>query len=216
MTFKMQNQQVQLLCVVATLLLFQWLGAVTALPFPLLSMVVVSGLILYFCRTSTLTMQDLGIHWDKQNWLKQGMFALVVLLLAIGLVFFLASFTSLEADASKLQIIKQSPLHLLGFIIMAWVTAGFCEEFIYRGFLYTRLKQLFEPYSASAYIIAILVSALLFSLGHWYQGPVGVINSFVAGVVLGALRVRFNGSLIPLIFAHGFTDTFGLISIYVR
>ena len=58
------------------------------------------------------------------------------------------------------------------------VTAGFCEEVIYRGFLIAVLSAVMNTWWA------VLLSSALFGLAHAYQGPKGIVKAAVVGLVL--------------------------------
>jgi membrane protease YdiL (CAAX protease family) len=75
------------------------------------------------------------------------------------------------------------------------LTAGICEEFLYRGLLMTLLAAAFGMWPA------ILISSLVFGLGHAYQGPLGVLRTGFVGLVL-ALVVALTGSLFVAMIAH--------------
>jgi len=73
------------------------------------------------------------------------------------------------------------------------VTAGSCEELLYRGFLI--------PYCA-AFVgesLGILLAAVVFGLGHFYQGARGVVKTFFVGVAAGLLYVKTESLLWPVI-----------------
>jgi len=55
---------------------------------------------------------------------------------------------------------KGVPLFLLSFLLML-LTAGFTEEFFFRGVLQTRLQALFK-----SKVLAVLVVSILFGLYH--------------------------------------------------
>ena len=97
------------------------------------------------------------------------------------------------------RILPQSGVELLAYLGLA-VTAGLCEEFLYRGFAMAALAR--AGLGAS---LAVLVSSLLFGLAHSYQGKGGMMMTFVVGLVLGASRLTYN-SLVPAIFWHGAVD----------
>ena len=61
----------------------------------------------------------------------------------------------------------------------------------------------------------MLVTAVLFGYGHYYKGPAGVVDSGVAGLVLGAAYLLAGRNLWVTILAHGFIDTFGLGMAYL-
>jgi CAAX protease family protein len=103
----------------------------------------------------------------------------------------------LQAIAER--ILPQSTVELLPYLALA-ITAGLCEEFLYRGFAMAALTRA----GLGAWLV-ILVSALLFGLAHSYQGRGGIVMTFVVGLVLGVSRLTYN-SLVPAIFWHSAVD----------
>jgi membrane protease YdiL (CAAX protease family) len=97
------------------------------------------------------------------------------------------------------RILPQSTIELLPFLALA-VTAGLCEEFLYRGFAMAVLARLGSPSWA-----AVLVSSILFGLAHLYQGRGGFLSTLVIGTVFGTGRIAYN-SLVPVIFWHSAVD----------
>jgi membrane protease YdiL (CAAX protease family) len=97
------------------------------------------------------------------------------------------------------RILPQSTVELLPFLALA-VTAGLCEEFLYRGFAMAVLARLGSPVW-----LAILVSSILFGLAHLYQGRGGFVSTMLIGTVLGSGRMAYN-SLVPVIFWHTAVD----------
>jgi uncharacterized protein len=73
---------------------------------------------------------------------------------------------------------------------------GFYEEILARGLLLTRIRQLVGGFWAPS-----VISALLFALGHFYQGVYGVVQTALLGFVLAVFTLRW-GTLWPAIFAH--------------
>jgi membrane protease YdiL (CAAX protease family) len=61
----------------------------------------------------------------------------------------------------------------------------------------------------------VLVS-ILFGYGHYYKGASGVIDSGVAGLILGSAYMLAGRNLWANIFAHGLIDTFGIIDAFFR
>jgi membrane protease YdiL (CAAX protease family) len=59
----------------------------------------------------------------------------------------------------------------------------------------------------------VLVS-ILFGYGHYYKGASGVIDSGVAGLILGTAYMLAGRNLWASIFAQGFIDTFGVIDAF--
>jgi uncharacterized protein len=83
-------------------------------------------------------------------------------------------------------------------------TAGLSEEFLYRGFVFAVFSRMFEGFALSLSIAAVLSSAW-FGIGHMYQGPRGIITTFVVGILFSIIRV-WSGSLIPSVAAHAGID----------
>ncbi len=103
----------------------------------------------------------------------------------------------LQAIAER--ILPQSTVELLPYLALA-ITAGLCEEFLYRGFAMAALTRA----GLGAWLV-ILASSLLFGLAHSYQGRGGIVMTFVVGLVLGVSRLTYN-SLVPAIFWHSAVD----------
>jgi membrane protease YdiL (CAAX protease family) len=104
---------------------------------------------------------------------------------------------SLQAIAER--ILPQSTVELLPYLVLA-MTAGLCEEFLYRGFAMAVLLYL----GVQAWV-AVLISSALFGLAHSYQGRGGIVMTLLIGLVLGTSRIVYD-SLVPAIFWHSAVD----------
>jgi len=82
------------------------------------------------------------------------------------------------------------------------LTAGFCEEFVYRGYL----QRQFQAATGSV-IAAVALQGLVFGLGHTYQGWGQVIVISALGMLYGAL-VAWRGNLRASMMAHAWSDIF--------
>lgn len=103
---------------------------------------------------------------------------------------------------------------LLQWLLIVWVFAGVGEEIVYRGYLLNKLADALGR-TRLAELIAVLGSAALFGLGHYYKGPAGILDSGVAGVILGAAYLISGRNLWTCVLAHGLIDTFGLTAVYL-
>jgi membrane protease YdiL (CAAX protease family) len=103
----------------------------------------------------------------------------------------------LQAIAER--ILPQSAVELLPYLALA-ITAGLCEEFLYRGFA----MAVFAKVGFQAWLV-VLISSVLFGLAHSYQGRGGMVMTFLVGLVLGASRIAFD-SLVPPIIWHSAVD----------
>jgi membrane protease YdiL (CAAX protease family) len=98
-------------------------------------------------------------------------------------------------------------------LLLVWTWAAFGEEIGYRGYLLTRTAEL-GGRTTAAYWIGIVVVAVLFGYGHYYKGPAGILDSGVAGLILGAAYMLSGRNLWASILAHGFIDTIGVIVLF--
>jgi membrane protease YdiL (CAAX protease family) len=79
------------------------------------------------------------------------------------------------------------------------VTAGICEELLYRGYLIWYLS------SWMAIVPAALVASVVFGLGHAYQGPRGIALTSLVGVFMSAIYL-LTGSLLACMVIHALMD----------
>jgi membrane protease YdiL (CAAX protease family) len=104
---------------------------------------------------------------------------------------------SLQAIAER--ILPQSTVELFPYLALA-ITAGLCEEFLYRGFAMAVLVHL----GLQAWAV-VLLSSVLFGLAHSYQGRGGIVMTLLIGLILGTSRFAYD-SLVPAILWHSAVD----------
>jgi len=98
-------------------------------------------------------------------------------------------------------------------LLLVWAFAAFGEEIAHRGYLLTGAADIGRR-SAAAYWIGIVLFSILFGYGHYYKGASGVIDSGVAGLILGTAYMLAGRNLWASILAHEFIDTFGIIDAF--
>ena len=79
------------------------------------------------------------------------------------------------------------------------ITAGICEEFLYRGYLLWYLQSL--GLGAGAVVVAIVA----FGIAHVYQGVRGIVATGLMGAVFMGLYL-LTGSLVAPIVVHATVD----------
>ncbi len=87
------------------------------------------------------------------------------------------------------------------FAVLA-VTAGLCEEFLYRGFALWYFTSLAGP------VAGFTLAAVLFGLAHLYLGRMHVVRAAIVGAVFGLLVIG-TGSLWLAIGLHAAMDLLG-------
>ena len=165
-------------------------------------------------------------HIRKENWKealksigikrfnkKTGIKILLVCIVYICVIFLIFSLGEETQDifANMPKIMAGIPL-FMGLMIL---TAGFTEEFFFRGILQRSLINIWKrPY------IAILVTGIFFALYHfpfayylWEESAGSVVNSFktiiehvAAGFMLGLIYYRSNKNLWSSVIMHALTN----------
>src|SRR5262245_22558987 len=85
------------------------------------------------------------------------------------------------------------------YFVLLSMTAGICEEILFRGYLLWYLSCLVPV------VAACLAGALLFGMAHAYQGSGGVLRTGLVGAGLVALYL-ISGSLWLPMLLHAFVD----------
>ncbi|MGY1743290.1 MULTISPECIES: CPBP family intramembrane glutamic endopeptidase [unclassified Blastococcus] len=82
------------------------------------------------------------------------------------------------------------------------VTAGVCEEWLYRGFFLAVVSAVAGGLPTAA---LVAVAAVAFGLAHAYQGVAGVVTTGVLGAVMAGLYVDTGSLLLPVLL-HALVD----------
>lgn len=82
------------------------------------------------------------------------------------------------------------------------VTAGICEEIVYRGYLIWYLSVYLPGW------VAVVVAGVGFGVAHYYQGASGVVKTGVTGLVAGFLYYGTGSLLWPMVL-HAAIDLQG-------
>jgi len=162
---------------------------------------------------------DYGVK-QPRNWfvaVLKGLGVALVIFVVVGFVInpILNSIPNLEPrDMSHFSVLKGNLPNLLINLVGMWITAGFFEEFQWRGYLIERLGDLFGPRSIPAWMFVCVISAIIFGLGHAYQGTMGILRTGAIGLVFGLCYLAVERNLWPLVFAHVLIDTLDFIGHY--
>lgn len=154
---------------------------------------------------------DIGLGWGKVPydttavWVLSGFLFLYLLDL-----FFEAgnekSRQSTRKEFAKMGFMPSTATQFLNFIFLA-VAAGFCEEVIYRGFMITYLLELLGDHALSV-PAALIIPAVAFGLGHYYQGGKAVLKIILMAILFGFFYLRTE-TLWPLMLLHTAIDIVG-------
>ena len=177
----------------------------------ILAMMVVS-LIVRKEKLSSLGFKKLG---------KPGrVFLIVLVLVIVWTVLHLSIFipvsshlTGTTQDLSAYEELKGNVGQLVFLLIATWTLAAFGEEFVYRGYIQKRVRDVLGD-TKVAIIVAVAVTSLLFGAAHLEQGTVGFILTAIDAVFFSALKLKYDDNLWASIFAHGLSNTVGMIAVF--
>jgi CAAX protease family protein len=154
--------------------------------------------------------------WDNRTWDALGMsvprgwrlwgsailivgFAVLQALTAMKVTRISGPKPKMRAQLGELaKMLPHSQSELRWFIGVS-LTAGICEEFLFRGYLIWAFTPVLGWWGAA------VLSLLAFTAGHAYQGRSGALRSGVAGVFF-TLLVLATGSLFPAMVLHVLID----------
>ena len=121
----------------------------------------------------------------------------------IGAAFWLLG-RILDLDETPLlrQLLPKTGPEKRVFAVLS-LCAGVGEELAYRAYAVLAISAVV----GSAWV-ALALACVPFGLVHVYQGPVGVVRTYILGLVLGASYLA-TGSLWPAMVAHTALDLLG-------
>ena len=149
----------------------------------------------FFARARLGFWRELGI----------GVAVLIAGLAVGGIMEALLHFTPLRNSAdlqAVARILPQSNIERAVWILIS-LTAGFCEEFLFRGYLQTQLIA----FTRNVYA-GIIISACVFGAMHIYQGAAPAISIAALGAWLGIVAHK-RKTIRSGIIAHSLQDILG-------
>jgi membrane protease YdiL (CAAX protease family) len=165
---------------------------------------VIAGFVCFGIGRRGMSLRDLvGGHWTRPiAILRDAAISLGFLVLIFVSSQVLGNLLQAEANEAVLNLIPRSSSQVFLFLALT-LTAGFCEEVIYRGYLQRQFSALTRSAAGG-----IVLQALAFGAGHTYQGWRFVLIISVIGTMFGLLARR-RRSLRPGMIAHFLQDGLG-------
>jgi membrane protease YdiL (CAAX protease family) len=114
-----------------------------------------------------------------------------------------------SANLSDFNFIKH---HFINYVLLLMLAAFLVipyEEIVFRGFIFNRVKAMFNK----SFLISGFITSILFALYHWQEGVGAVIAIFIFALFITWLYKVFKGNLWYLIFFHLAYDIFMLTMI---
>lgn len=127
--------------------------------------------------------------------------ALLFLIVANIVLSLLGSLLHVSNHNAALQQLLPHTAAEIAVYLLVTLTAGICEETIFRGYL----QRQFTAFTKSA-AIGALIQGIIFGLVHAYQGWKMIVIIVIYGCLFGALAL-WRRSLRPGIIAHFLQDS---------
>jgi membrane protease YdiL (CAAX protease family) len=161
----------------------------------------VTGYVLFGVRSHhTSLLEVIGAKWNGARDVFRDV--------GVALAFWVAALVVLGIVSHILHVSRQNIRFLApqtSFELVLWialsVTAGFCEETLFRGYL----QKQFIAWTHSVHV-GIFLSAITFGAGHLYQGAKSAVVITVFGLLFGILA-QWRRSMRPGMLAHAWQDT---------
>jgi membrane protease YdiL (CAAX protease family) len=192
-------------------------GGISLLGSPLVNLGLVVTVAIFWAvsKRRGSTWSDFGLARPK-SWVRTILMGIGVTVGMIVAFMFLMplitqTFPVPQVDNSRFDILHGNLPNLILNVVAAWFTAAFFEELLWRGYLMNRLVDLQGKETKLAWAISLVGSALIFGLGHTYQGLGGVIKITVLGLLFGAAFLTTRRNLWPVIIAHALLDTISFV-----
>ncbi len=148
------------------------------------------------------------------NW--QNILAISLILLAVlylvALIRTLTVSDKLRTEVTQkfkpfINMLPVTKAQILVFTLLLSVSAGICEELIFRAYLYPLID------SHIGMVGAILLSSIVFGLWHLYLGWYEVLRTSIMGAIFCGVYI-FTGNIIIPIILHIFIDVYSGLLCY--
>ena len=138
--------------------------------------------------------------------------AFIRLLTSEALIYIFGLFDA-TSDVGVLSPIQGDSTFLLISLPIIWIIAGLGEEVLHCGFIMRKLALIWGD-TNQAWIKALFVHAVIFGIGHFYQGLSGVVITTVSGIIYGAAYYFSGKNLWVSVIAHSIANSVAFIEAY--
>ena len=161
-----------------------------------------------------LSMHDIGLKWSWELANQIGVVGIILLC-----IYLVLSIKKLKEQTDDHQAIREQFAYIKWFlprtvkesryfIFGVSVSAGICEELLYRGYLIQLLAGYMPTYGA------VILSSFAFGLGHLYQGPIHILRTALLGVVMALIYLVTDSIIIPILL-HTVIDMYSGALAYI-
>jgi hypothetical protein len=158
---------------------------------------VIAVLLAYLPWVAGRSLADLGLRKPGAReiaWGFSGGITMLVVTVAVGALQYTVLHLKTQQLPVQLLASAHDPSVIAGFALLAIVIAPFCEEFVFRGFVFNAIHR-YAPLG-----VAIAVSGALFACAH--ADASAFLPLWACGSVLAWVYAR-SGSLVSSMISHG-------------
>jgi uncharacterized protein len=148
----------------------------------------------------------LTIHREagEASWLPGSGFVIgftgaAVIALFVPIIVMMRSETSrarVTKSLERLNFILPGTAEERHWFVLVAITAGVCEEILYRGFLIQYFRGLPVHVGMTE---ALILSACVFGIAHLYQGIIGIVQTAILGALFAVLFLATGSLVLPMI-----------------
>ncbi len=169
--------------------------------------------LIWITNRHALTFVDIGEHAGNAR------LTIAVTLALLIVIAFMANFNvrqlrrsareKLEAEIGAIRhFLPESKPEIAVFVLIA-LTAGICEELLYRGWL----QNLIAAGTGSIWA-GLILGAVIFGAGHAYQGKSGMIQTGIIGLIFGGVFLLTGGLVAGQILHVSIDAVNGIVGSY--
>ena len=174
-----------------------------------ISLFIMAAIILAVWQLSKRPLAEIGltvaIDIQSAKWT-------VIVFVILYSIDFVYSLTPKNIAAAIPEWKKRTPFmptnkkELPAYIVLC-LCAGVFEEIIYRGYLITYFRYIFDVFKYQE-TLSVILSALVCSISHFYHSKKDIIKAFILSILFGFIAVQ-SGSLLIVMFLHFLNNLIG-------
>ena len=182
---------------------------------PSLLLLIVGGLSLWLRRSGW---RAVGLSRPAHVWrtlaLGAGIAALYDAFDVFGILPLLKRLTGAAVNVESLGSLQGNAGALLTWLAVTWTFAAFGEELAWRGYVLNRFADLLGR-GGGGIVLASVITSLGFGFAHAVQGPAGMIDNVLAGLLFAGVYLASGRNLWLPIVVHGMVDTLSFLLLYM-
>lgn len=168
-------------------------------------------------RWKKVSIKYLGL-FNPKNWMKTIFIGLVmgIFIQAFG-IYVLSPIREwmgiVQEVPAAYAVIEGNNSKLIIYLVVAWTTAGFGEELIYRSFFLGQFVSVFENIK-NKWILSLIISSIIFGFLHFNNGIDAIIGTTVTGFIIGLIYLNTGRNIWAAYVTHAVANTVGFLIIY--